>query len=567
MSKIARYHGSLSRGRFVLVSALLFAAAPLSCQVLSGLDDLEATGAPGSSSSASSSSSSSSTGGALCPPNQAQACYSGPPGTDVIGTCKAGTQTCASDGSSWGPCAGEVTPMAFENCADEKDRDCDGALPSLCQGALQQAFVYGSTLEDSGQSIAFDSQGNVIVVGWYTGPFSLGSVTLPSAQDGGNDGFVVKLNPSGAVIWAQSYVGAGHTAPTGVAIGKDDSIGLIGAFANTFMLGPIALSSKGSTDIFLAKLDKDGTPVWANSFGDAGADQGYGIALDEKGNLFVTGSYGGAFAFGATMLPAPAINDDGWVAKVDASGNPLWAHAFSGAGYENGFGITTDSEGDVVVTGRGSGDITIGQSIIAGVSNGAFVSKLDGDSGAVLWGKVFGPGTVDPNQLVYDVARGGPNGEVVIAGHFQVEIQFPPNLSLKAVEGLDIFLAKLDKDGNAIWSQAFGDAGTDAVFELDVDVFDNIVIGGFFSTSLTFPTESFASAGGNDAFVAKFRPDGSHLWAATIGGALNDNVNGVAVAPDGTSVLTGRIEGTVAVNGMMFTSAGAGDLLFAKLAP
>ncbi len=64
-------------------------------------------------------------GGCSCTPGDTQSCYTGPPGTQDIGTCKGGTSTCDPTGTKWGPCDGQVTPT-FDTCADSKDNDCDG---------------------------------------------------------------------------------------------------------------------------------------------------------------------------------------------------------------------------------------------------------------------------------------------------------------------------------------------------------------------------------------------------------------------------------------------------------
>lgn len=67
-----------------------------------------------------------------CTPNTTQVCYSGPAGTQDSGTCKAGMQTCAADGASWGPCIGEVLP-AMEICLNGTDENCDGKdVDSTC---------------------------------------------------------------------------------------------------------------------------------------------------------------------------------------------------------------------------------------------------------------------------------------------------------------------------------------------------------------------------------------------------------------------------------------------------
>jgi hypothetical protein len=73
--------------------------------------------------------------GCICAPGSSTGCYDGTSGTDGVGTCHAGTMTCATDGMSYGDCAGEVTPIA-EVCGDSLDNDCDGLVDEGCIGDL-----------------------------------------------------------------------------------------------------------------------------------------------------------------------------------------------------------------------------------------------------------------------------------------------------------------------------------------------------------------------------------------------------------------------------------------------
>src|SRR5262245_65126764 len=73
------------------------------------------------------------TGGALlCQPGTMAPCYSGPPGTEGVGQCAAGTQTCNPDGMAYGPCIGEILPAAEICDAAMHDENCDGHPGCVC---------------------------------------------------------------------------------------------------------------------------------------------------------------------------------------------------------------------------------------------------------------------------------------------------------------------------------------------------------------------------------------------------------------------------------------------------
>ena len=88
-----------------------------------------------------------------------------------MGACKAGTKTCAPDGSGYGACEGEVVPLEEVNCDGSADIDCDGALPK-CTGALAWAKVLGDAGIDEGYAAAIDFEGNVILTGGFQGTIS-----------------------------------------------------------------------------------------------------------------------------------------------------------------------------------------------------------------------------------------------------------------------------------------------------------------------------------------------------------------------------------------------------------
>jgi len=130
-------------------------------------------------------------GSGACEPGEIATCYSGSSGTDGVGECKSGSRTCDAEGQAFGPCEGEVIP-AEETCGQPSDQDCDGAL---CGDTFWGA-LYGDVTDEAALSVAADAQGNVVVVGSFSGSIIFGSDVLISAGMG--DVFVLKMSSSGA---------------------------------------------------------------------------------------------------------------------------------------------------------------------------------------------------------------------------------------------------------------------------------------------------------------------------------------------------------------------------------
>ena len=110
------------------------------------------------------------------------------------------------------------------------------------------------------------------------------------------------------------------------------------------------LVSYGYDDIFIAKYDASGNCLWAKNAGGIGYDYGYGIATDANGNSYVTGSFYGTATFGTIQLVSYGY-DDIFIAKYDASGNCIWAKKAGGINWDFGYSISTDGNGNEFITG------------------------------------------------------------------------------------------------------------------------------------------------------------------------------------------------------------------------
>ena len=112
---------------------------------------------------------------------------------------------------------------------------------------------------------------------------------------------------------------------------------------------------------------------WSHGFGDVEGDLGYGIATDEDGKVFVTGTFGGTVDFGGGPL-ASAGASDGFLAKFDADGAHLWSRSFGDAENDGVWGVAVDPTGDVVVTGFFGGTVDFGAGPVVGAGGAMFSS-------------------------------------------------------------------------------------------------------------------------------------------------------------------------------------------------
>lgn len=154
------------------------------------------------------------------------------------------------------------------------------------------AFGIGAGGDDGGNAIAVDSSGNIYVTGAFQGTadFDPGPGVANLASAGGFDVFVAKYTSGGALVWARSMGGVAYESGKRIAVGADGSVCITGVLdsANADFdpgAGTYTLSSAGSHDIFVSKLDSSGNFVWARRMGGAGDDYGYGITVGTDGSV------------------------------------------------------------------------------------------------------------------------------------------------------------------------------------------------------------------------------------------------------------------------------------------
>ena len=295
----------------------------------------------------------------------------------------------------------------------------------------------GGSSNDYGNSIAVDASGNSYVTGYFKGSATFGSTSLTNNE--GYDIFIAKLDSSGNWLWAKNAGGTSNDYGYGIAVDASGNSYVTGCFQDTdITFGSTTLTSSGEYDIFIAKLDSSGDWKWATKAGGTSTDHGFGIAVDASGNSYVAGYFKGTATFGDTTLTSNGDYDI-FVAKLDSSGNWLWAQKAGGTGTDYGQRIATDSEGNSYVIGYFPGIATFGNTELT--SSGGFdifVAKLD-SSGNWLWAKNAGGTAYDRgNGIAIDA-----NGNSYVTGYFYSPIAVFGSTTLTCSGSNDIFITKV----------------------------------------------------------------------------------------------------------------------------
>ena len=318
----------------------------------------------------------------------------------------------------------------------------------------------GGLLQENGNDIALDQFGNIYVTGEFEGTvdFDPGSGTNNLTSLGNKDGFIVKLSANGSLSWAKAIGGTSLDFSNSINIDQNNAIVLTGCFNGTvdFNLGSgvYNLTSAGSADAWVLKLNMNGGFIWAKQLGSNLTEFANSLTTDLNNNVLVTGYFTGISDFDpgtATYNLTSNGGGDVFILKLNSLGNFVWAKSMGGgvsSSNDYGSSIVTDNSGNVFTVGSFKGII-----------------DLNTDTGTFL--------------------AGSSNGS--------------------------IFVHKLNSNGNFIWASISGfssqSCGASSVF---ADQSNNIYVGGAYKSSFYFGTTnnhvSYTSNGNGDAFILKTSP-------------------------------------------------------------
>ena len=522
------------------------------------------TGAGGASTTATSSGSSSSTGGAPCVPGQMVPCYNGPAGTVGVGICKPGTKTCQAD-ATFGPCIGEVTP-SVELCSTPIDDNCNGMVneggPDCVCVPGAKSDCYSGPAGTAGVGICKMGKQTCAADGLSLGPCQ--GEAVPAAEDclspADEDCDGAAPACTGNPIWAKRFGDVAAQAATGVATHGGGAV-IAGNLSGSADFGGGLLTSAGATDVFIASFDYLGQPLWSKRFGDAVAQTVARVATDAQGNVAIVGDFAGKIDFGAGALTGVGATDV-YLAKFGPTGTLLWAKSFGDVAAQNAFDVAFAPNGDVVFTGSFAGKINLGGgALISAGATDLFVGRYD-PAGTFQWGKRFGDNVGQAGKGVAVDAQ----GNVIITGDIAGKVDFGGGI-LASAGATDVLLLELDAAGNHVFSKLFGDVAAQTASRVALDSVGNRIITGSAAGKVNFGGGALTSAGGTDIFVAKLTSGGMHLWSKLYGGVTNQDPRDVAVDPSGAILVAGDFTGTVDFGGGALTSAGVTDGFIVKLDP
>ena len=369
-------------------------------------------------------------------------------------------------------------------------------------GGYLWARVIGADSDEAGKGGAVDSSGNVLVTG-YQGSYMVDYGGGPQFSHGGNDLFFAKYSSAGSWIWSKTIGGGGYDQGNAIAADDADNVvatGYIGAGTGGVDFGGGMLFSAGLSDVFLVKYSAAGVHQWSKRFGGSGNDTGMAISTDSAGSVYIIGSFEGTIDFGGGPLTSSGMRDI-FVAKFSATGTHVWSKKFGSTGDDVGYGLTVDSAGDAVISGKFQSSVSFGGTALTSAGgDDIFLAKLSGTNGNHVWSKSFGNTSGDVSLAVTaDASR-----NVVMTGYFTGSVNLGG--ALLSGSGLDVFVAKYDTNGSHIWSRRFGGFDTQIGNSVAMKLTGEVSLTGYFANGIDFGSGSMTCVGSYDAFLASIGP-------------------------------------------------------------
>lgn len=285
--------------------------------------------------------------------------------------------------------------------------------PSDKDMLLVKADVFGDTLWCKVFDDVSDGMGRDVIETNDDNLVLAGTTNSPSGNDA--DIYLLKTDPSCNVLWSNAIGGAGDDY--GLSVQQTPDNGYV-------ITGYTSGNGIAHSNVFIAKANKNGDPVWMKNYGGEAPDRGNSVICTSDGGFVVCGY---TRSFGAGMF-------DVYLIKINSEGDSLWTKTYGGPGTDCGMSIQQTTDNGFIIAGYtnsfGAGDSDI------------YLIRTD-ETGEVIWTTTIGGAFYDISTSVINSDDGG----FIVAGYGE---SFGNN-------SIDAYLIKINHLGDTLWMQVFGD--------------------------------------------------------------------------------------------------------------
>ncbi|MGK4002038.1 hypothetical protein WMF31_05400 [Sorangium sp. So ce1036] len=392
------------------------------------------------------------------------------------------------------------------------------------------------------------------------------------------------------VVWAKGFGNVDFVYPESAGVDSRGNVIVSGTFRDTVDFGGSPLISSYMA-FFLAKLRPDGSHAFSRKIlvDDEDGALSPRLTVLPDDSVVLTGFYEQSVDLGdGDLVKTPTPGGDGcFVARFSPDGELLWKrNLFTGTAHAFVLDLTSTPDGDVVLVGSFEREMNLGTSTLTTASTDAFITRLNGETGAERWSLQLGDAkdTTATTTIEATAVAADPDGNIIVGGRFTgfsqsgFEEGYIPSPS-----GAGAFVLKLVPTGVRQWTSVLQGEGEAWVSDIDVDARGHVLAGGALTGTIGITTDGVSGvqqtsgAADSDILLVKLSSAGSHVWSLKFGDEspqFDVDVDlssrsplGVHVAVDsaGDIALGAGVAGAVDFGGGLLDGRGDRDWTVAKI--
>ena len=401
--------------------------------------------------------------------------------------------------------------------------------------------TFGGSKNDSFQSIINSTDGGYAILGFTQS----NDDDITDKTDESFDYLLLKFSSDDTLQWSKTFGGSEDDRGAEVIATNDGGFAILGYSKSS---DGNVYENNGDQDFWIVKISANGDISWQKSFGFSGADTGYAITETNDNGFLLTGVLDVSASGGqGNKSVQKHAGGDVWVIKLDESGNKQWQNYYGGTFTDTPFGVTkTNDNGFLICASSDSNDFNISN------NKGQYdfwIFKIDAN-GTLFWEKNFGGSEIEEPR---DICKTN-DGNFMIVG----DTRSNDKDVFKNNGAADLWVVKINTDGNLLWEKTFGGSSFDAGRAIFPSLNGGFIIAG----NSRSENANFNNLGQNDGWILKIDDAGNQIWQQFYGGSENDFLNDIIEMPDNSIIAIGE---SYSNNGLIPVNKGFSDGLLIKL--
>lgn len=385
-----------------------------------------------------------------------------------------------------------------------------------------------------------DPNGNIYLVGEFSDSITLNGITI---YGGSYALYLAKLNAEGDMLWLKSEQSAARYDVYDLKVIGDDGFVICGTFdSDDAVFGGITLTQSDFGNTFVVKYDSNGNAIWGKT--EIGYAYYEHLAIDSNGDVIITGSLVGDFTFDGSIQETFGEYDILY-AKYAANGDPLWIKTMGGAGYEFSGEVTTDTENNIIMTGRFNMSFEFEGNVFNLIALGDnFVMKTDAE-GTPIWVNLIGSEYDDSEIKGMAI---GADGNIYLGVSVENNT-YVDAITINTLGLTDACLMQLNPDNGALnWYKTGGGYEYDYVYALTVGA-EGVFIGGIYSGIGEFDGLQLPDAF-SGSYITSYNYDGDAMQVVSFVGTSFVSLQEIAVDQHGNLYAGGSFYDDIMFDGM-----------------